>query len=146
MSPMTDVYMSSEDPDSHISFHARPDCKFLINGMRSHDVEGWDPNNVPVHRKQLEDLPETHRRPCRACYPGQPKVTVTRARCMECNPTRLTPCIHNGGVLVEMEQKGGWGVGPFGRTYDESIITLRRKHVWPEHAYRYRLVESRARG
>jgi len=133
------VWVTNDEPLAHTTFHRSGSCRKLRAGIVS-------TGNVR-EPKEVDFDPERHRRPCRACFPSAPRPDIEnrskRFRCACTSRARLTPCEHNGGVLVEIEMPGRWRSTPTGPVWDPEASYTRRMYVWPESAGRHRVVDER---
>lgn len=71
--------------------HKHPDCPYLARS-----------------KAQEVDIEEIGvKAPCRHCFPHLKHLDlVQKSICTECNPRRLRPCRHNGGVQVRIWRSG----------------------------------------
>lgn len=105
-------------------FHARPDCPQLTKGPAS---------GSPQDVVQI-DLDERDRAtPCLECYPEAPRPRSAHRYCYTCDPGRVKPCEHNGGVRVWMTRVRSYQT-LFTEPGDEYY---QERWVWPEKAHLY---------
>lgn len=117
------VYVTSSNPYRR-RFHRSRSCRQLVKGPAT-----------GLRQKVLEiDATAIGTElPCLVCFSDAPRARSAHRYCYICDPGKVRPCAHNGGVLVPMyrtHQRDGF-LHEAGETY------LRRQYVWPENATKY---------
>ena len=77
-------------------------------------------------------------RPCKTCYPDAPNYRIVRRACSICNRPKLTPCEHNGGVLVTLTRHTSY-ISVLRDPGDEFLQTT---YVWPDEVWKYEISEQ----
>lgn len=79
---------------TRLHVHARPDCSSNPHA---------NPRPYPASEAPLKE-------PCPRCFPEIAKKLTGYVRriCLICNPLKLMPCKHNGGVQVETGSRPQW--------------------------------------
>jgi len=88
-------------------FHSNPDC-WRLKGRQQTEVQAFDISEMLT------------RKPCRECWPEQPKMPRVRHQpCKICRHRQPLPCRHGGAIKVFDGHTASW--------------------VWPENVLRYPL-------
>lgn len=87
--------------------------------------------NQQVLRVELDDL--TRPVPCLICYPDVAHPVSHHRYCYTCDPGKVRPCAHNGGVPVFQTRthRKATIYHDVGETYQQ------RRYVWPEQVRLY---------
>ncbi len=105
---MSTLVYSFGGPLSRI--HSSPDCPGIRRSNKSETIRQFEFAQLP------------NKRLCLHCFPDAPTLRSVHTLC--CTKTNVTPCKHNGGVLV----------------YNAKDPFRPLRWVWPEDAHKYSLV------
>lgn len=120
------VFVTESNPYRR-RFHRSDDCSQLAKAPAVGVAQ-------EILKIDLEEIPGVL--PCLRCFPDAPRAKSAHQYCFICDPGKVRPCRHNGGIKVHMVRTHR--KGSLYRDPGETFVQVR--YVWPENASKYLLV------